>query len=155
MTERFTGHLAVAGFIEKDGKLLVIRERVPHDDPNASIVINQPSGHVEDAETFSEAVVREAMEESGYHIRPVGLVGVYQTLKENRTYILISFRCELTDPKQYPIEAPEVVETLWLTEEEVMARVDEHRSETTTLRFKDFFAGKNLPLDTITLTDRR
>ncbi len=152
-TNRFLGHLVVAGFVERDGKLLVIRERVPHDDPDAPIVMNQPAGHVETKETFSQAVVREVLEETGYNVKPIDLVGIYQKVTEDATIVYASFRCELTDPEQHPIEAPEIIETLWLTEEEVMARQDEHRSSTTTSRFKDFFAGKQLPLETITQFD--
>ncbi len=155
MGERFSGSLIVAGFIEKDGKLLVIRERVPHDDPSSPIVINQPAGHMEALETFQEAVAREVLEESGYHVRAKNIVGIYQIIKNDRTYVMVSFRCELTDPKQYPIEAPEIVETLWLTEQEVMSRHKEHRSDTTTIRFKDFFAGKQSPLETIEFIDQR
>jgi len=155
MTERFKGHLVVAGFVERDGKILVIRERVPHDDPDAQIVISQPAGHVEPVELFSEAVVREVMEETGYSIKPMEIIGVYQTVYQSRSAVLTSFSCELLDDTQQKIEAPEVVETLWLTEEEIMSRKDEHRSENTTTRFKDYFSGKRLPLDALAEIDRR
>jgi len=155
MGERFKGLFAVGGFVEKDGKLLVIRERIPHDDPNAKIVLSQPGGHVEPVELFSEAVVREVMEETGYKVKPVEIISIYQSVYQARSAVFTSFVCELTNDVQQEIEAPEVVETLWLTEEEIMARTPEHRSENTTKRFTDYFEGKRLAMETLTEVDRR
>ena len=150
--ERHTARVIVAGFIEQDGKLLVIRER-PADLPaDHDPVINQPAGHVEKGEALTDAVTREVLEETGYHVRPVELVGVHQSTRPTREHMAIYFlfRCELKDETQGPIEAPEIVETLWLTQDEIMTRVDEHRSETTTARFKNYFAGARYPLDVLT-----
>jgi 8-oxo-dGTP pyrophosphatase MutT (NUDIX family) len=155
MTERFKGHIATIGFVEKDGRVLVVRERVPHNDPNAQVVLSQPGGHVEPVEMFSEAIVREVMEETGYKIKPLDLVGIYQFVYQDKSTNLTAYRCELLDDTQYEIEAPEVVEALWLTEEEIMARTEEHRSKNTTKRFKDYFAGKRLPMETLTEVDHR
>lgn len=150
--ERHTAQLIVAGFIERDGKLLVITERPAELPPDHAPVMNQPAGHVERGETVPDAVVREVMEESGYHVRPVELVGVHQVIvtSEGRTSIVFSFRCELVDEIQHPITATEIVETIWLTQEEIMARRSEHRSKTTTARFEMYFSGSRYPLEVLT-----
>ena len=150
--ERFLSQLIVAGFIERDGKLLVIRERPEALPADHEPVINQPAGHVEQGERVTDAVIREVLEESGYHVRPVELVGVHQVLipSEGRTTIAFLFRCELVDQIQYPITAPEIVETLWLTQKEIMARQSEHRSHTTTERFKSYFSGARYPMNVLT-----
>jgi len=152
MSERHTARVIVAGFIERDGKLLVIRER-PADLPeDHASVMNQPAGHVEKNELLTDAVVREVMEETGYKVKSVELVGVHQATLSSRDYmgIYFLFRCELVDEKQYPIEAPEIIETLWLTLEEIMNRKKEHRSETTTARFESYFSGAGYPLEILT-----
>ena len=97
-------------------------------------------------------LLRVVLEESGYHVRPVELVGVHQVLipSEGRTTIAFLFRCELVDEIQHPITAPEIVETLWLTQEEIMARQSEHRSHTTTERFKSYFSGARYPMNVLT-----
>ncbi|NQV90293.1 NUDIX domain-containing protein [Candidatus Uhrbacteria bacterium] len=152
MTERHTARVIVAGFIERNGKLLVIRERPANLPEGHAPVINQPAGHVEKGELLTDAVMREVLEETGYRVRPVNLVGVHQATLPSRDYMAIYFlfRCELEDEQQGDIEAPEIVETLWLTQTEIMNRLSEHRSETTTARFKSYFSGTSYPLEVLT-----
>lgn len=149
--ERHTARMIVAGFIEKDGKILTILERPSTLAADAPPVMNHPAGHVEENETLTDAVIREVLEESGYHVRPVELVGIHQVIRkdENRTAICFLFACELLDEKQTAIEAPEIVETHWLTKEEILSRSDEHRSKNTTKRFQHYFSGNRYPLETI------
>ena len=150
--ERHPARVIVAGFVERDGKLLVIRERPAKLPADHEPVINQPAGHVEKNETLTDSDVREVMEESGYRVRPVELVGVHQVIvtSEERTTIAFLFRCELVEETQEPIEAPEIVEALWLTQDEIMARAREHRSKTTTARFETYFSGSRYPLEVLT-----
>ena len=150
--ERHMARVIVAGFVEREGKLLVIRERPAELPIEHDPVINQPAEHVEKGELLTDAVVREVLEETGYHVRPVELIGVHQSTRPTREHMAIYFlfRCELEDETQGPIEATEIVETLWLTQDEIMARVGEHRSETTTARFKNYFSGARYPLDMVT-----
>jgi 8-oxo-dGTP pyrophosphatase MutT (NUDIX family) len=150
--ERHPARVIVAGFVERDGKLLVIRERPAGLPADHEPVINQPAGHVEKNETLTDAVVREVMEESGYQVRPVELVGVHQIIvtAEGRTTIAFLFRCELVDEIQHPITATEIVEALWLTQDEIMARAREHRSKATTARFNTYFSGARYPLEVLT-----
>ncbi|MBI4435741.1 NUDIX domain-containing protein [Candidatus Uhrbacteria bacterium] len=149
---RHMARVIVAGFVERDGKLLVIRERPAELPPDHDPVMNQPAGHVEKGELLTDAVVREVREETGYRVRPVELVGVHQSTRPTREHMAIYFlfRCELVDDIQGPIEATEIVETLWLTQEEIMSRVDEHRSETTTARFNNYFSGARYTLNVLT-----
>lgn len=57
--------------IRKQGKaLFVLRQNTGYSDGNYSV----PCGHVEPHETFKQAACREALEETGLHIRPEDLV---------------------------------------------------------------------------------
>jgi phosphatase NudJ len=152
MSQRHTARVIVAGFIERDGKILIIREQPSNKPEDHPVVINQPTGHVEKDELLTEAVKREVLEETGYKVIPKEIIGVHQATLSSRDYMAIYFlfRCEIEDETQGPIEAPEIIETLWLTPEEIMSRQSEHRSETTTARFKNYFNGNRFPLEVIT-----
>ena len=46
--------LTVATIVERDGRFLIIEERI-----DSRPVLNQPAGHVEDGETILDAAIRE------------------------------------------------------------------------------------------------
>ena len=54
-------HVTVAAIIHKDGKFLLVEETV-----NGERVINQPAGHLENNESFIDAVIRETLEETRF-----------------------------------------------------------------------------------------
>ena len=103
--ERHPARVIVAGFVERDGKLLVIRERPAKLPADHEPVIKPARRARRENETLTDAVVREVMEESGYRVRPVELVGVHQVIvtSEERTTIAFLFRCELVEenPRTY------------------------------------------------------
>ena len=51
-------HVTVAAIVERDGRFLVVEEKVRGDR-----VLNNPAGHLEPGESFLEAVRRETLEE--------------------------------------------------------------------------------------------
>lgn len=64
--------LTVSAVVERENRFLVIEERA-----SGVVVVNQPGGHIETGESPEEAIIREAFEETGCHIEPSGLLGVY------------------------------------------------------------------------------
>ena len=64
--------LTVAAVVEHDGKFLLVEERAM-----GRRVFTQPGGHIEAGETPEEAVVREALEETGCTVACEDLIGVY------------------------------------------------------------------------------
>src|SRR5690554_6350809 len=73
MTTRWTPHATVATIGEQKARILMIEEYAHGDTP----VFNNPAGHIEKGETVVAAAVRETLEESGWHVKPRGLVGFY------------------------------------------------------------------------------
>ena len=57
-------HVTVAAVIERDGKFLLVEEET-----DEGIRFNQPAGHLECEEALTDAVVREALEETAYLLR--------------------------------------------------------------------------------------
>ncbi len=65
-------HTTVAAIAERDGKFLLVTEKV-----KGEIVFNQPAGHLNAGESLVEAVIRETLEETQYELTPTSLQGIY------------------------------------------------------------------------------
>jgi ADP-ribose pyrophosphatase YjhB (NUDIX family) len=68
----WTPHTTVASVIEKEGRFLMIEEL----NSNGEAVINQPAGHLEEAESLIDAVIRETREETAWGFTPESLIGI-------------------------------------------------------------------------------
>ena len=84
-TERV--ELTVLILIE-DGNRILLQNRVKDDWKGYAL----PGGHVEAGESFVEAAVREAKEETGLRIKNPRLVGVKQFLIPNGRYVVFLFK---------------------------------------------------------------
>ena len=87
---------AVSGVVLEREEVLLVRRKVPPYEGRWSF----PGGAVEVGETMHEAVVREAREETGLDVRPVELVGAYDSIVEadgevRFHYVLVDFLCRL------------------------------------------------------------
>jgi 8-oxo-dGTP pyrophosphatase MutT (NUDIX family) len=83
-------HVTVATVIEDDSHYLLVEER---DKASGALVFNQPAGHLERAETLPQAALRETLEETGWEIELVGILGValYTAPVNNNTYFRTTF----------------------------------------------------------------
>lgn len=81
-------HVTVAAIAEHDGRFLLVEERV-HD----TLVINNPAGHLEESESFIDAVRRETLEETGWEFEPDAVTGIYllKNLSLDATFLRIAF----------------------------------------------------------------
>ena len=137
-------HLTVAAVIENAGRFLMVEEKIA-----GQAVYNQPAGHLEDNETVIAAVVREALEETAWHIRPEAILGIYHWRHPDNqeTFIRISFRCQGLhhDPA---LELDSCIErTLWLSAEDIRQQQDRLRSPMVLRSIDDYLSGKSWPLD--------
>ena len=64
--------LTLSAVIERDGRFLIVAER-----SSGIVVMNHPGGHIESGESPVQAVVREALEETGCRITVGEMLGIY------------------------------------------------------------------------------
>ncbi len=138
--------VTVAAITEKDGRFLVVEERINH-----RLLFNQPAGHVERGETLLAAVVREAREESAWRFDPQALLGIYLWRNpDNRRDILrFAFTGGVSDHQAAQRLDRGIVATHWLTREELAAREARLRSPLVLRCVNDYLAGQRHALDGI------
>lgn len=146
----WTPHLTVAAVIERDGRYLLVEERV-----KGLLTLNQPAGHVEDGESLIEAVVREVREETAWEFAPESLVGIYRWRRSGPTDTFFRF-CFAGRLIQHCTNAaldPDIIRTLWLTGAELDAEAARHRSPLVGRCMADYLAGRRYPLDLLQEVD--
>ena len=135
--------VTVAAVIERDGRFLLIQERI-----QGRLVLNQPAGHLDPGETLVSACRREAMEETAHHFEPTALVGIYRWRdpRKDFTFLRFAFRGKVGAAENRALDK-EIVGVHWLTPDEVKQRNAEHRSPLVQKCVDDFLAGRSFPLD--------
>lgn len=138
--------VTVATVVVSDGRLLCVEERA-----DGRLVINQPAGHLEPDESLAEAALRETREETGWDVRLTAFLGAYQWKAEEtgRHYLRFAFAAEPErhDPSRALDEG--IVQALWLTPDELLARRDQHRSPLVWQVVADHLAGQRSPLSVL------
>jgi len=132
-----TTDLTVAAIIEKDGRFLMVEEIV-----NGIIVINQPAGHIEPGESPEQALIREAFEETAWHVKPDQLLGTYLWHLEDgaRRFLRIAFTasCESFDPLA-PLDEG-ILRAVWMSVDEICAAADRLRTPMVLRCIEDYLA---------------
>ena len=145
MSERWYPHVTVACIARRDSKYLMVREYC-----DGSSVINQPAGHLEQGESLWQAVIRETLEETGYHFEPRYISGIYQFVAANgETYLRFTFYGELVgEQTDQPLDS-DINEIVWFNRQELEKHIDQLRSQAVLACVADFEAGQQLPLVTV------
>ena len=135
--------VTVAAIVERDGQYLVIEERA-----GGRIVLNQPAGHLENGESFVDAVVRETLEETGWHFRPDAITGIYlwRTPQANRTFLRVAFTGAVDTHEPARALDRGIVGVRWLTREQLVASGPRLRSPLVVQCIEDQRAGIRYPL---------
>lgn len=118
---------AGAAVIREDGKVLAIKRR-----DNGAWV--QPGGIVELDEDPRDTVRREVFEETGVHVEPEELTGIYKNMV--RGVVSLVFRCRPVGGDAH--STAEAVEVAWLSPREVRARM----AEAFAVRLLDALSGE-------------
>lgn len=139
-------HIVVASIVERDGRFLIVEERI-----NGASLLNQPAGHWERGETLIEGAIREALEETGWDVRPTHVLGIYHHEPVDLVYgfLRIAFVAEaIRERVDHPLDDG-IERAVWMTREELVASRARHRSPMVLRCVDDYLAGRRLPLDVI------
>lgn len=136
--------VSVATVIERDGAFLFVEETV-----KSRIVVNQPAGRLEAGESLVNAAIRETLEETGWTMEPLGLVGIYRwsSEREGKAYVRVCFYGRaLTHDAQRPLDTG-IRCALWLDHAALLQREHELRTPLVLRCVDDYLAGRRFPLD--------
>jgi 8-oxo-dGTP pyrophosphatase MutT (NUDIX family) len=135
--------VTVAAVAERDGRFLFVEERA-----SGRVVINQPAGHLESNETFTEAVSRETLEETGWTFVPTAVLGVYMWQPEqlSRSFLRVASTgtLEAHDPHR-PLDHG-ILRTRWLDRAQLLGVKIRLRSPLVLRCVDDYLAGTRYPL---------
>ena len=149
---RFSPSVTVAAIVERAGRFLLVEEATPE-----GLMLNNPAGHLERAESPLEGVMRECLEETTCRFVPAALVGIYLSRfqrpasAEDVTYLRLAFCGALSEPDAALRLDEGIVRTLWLTPQEMREHAARMRSPLVLRCMEDHLAGKRLPLAALTV----
>jgi 8-oxo-dGTP pyrophosphatase MutT (NUDIX family) len=104
--------VVVGCIVYKNKKYLMVQEK----QKRAYGLWNLPAGHVDKGESLEHAAIREAKEETGYEVRLVQEVGIYQHSAQSP--VKHAFLAEVTGGSAHAQE-DEILQVKWLSYEEI------------------------------------
>ncbi|MBA4321009.1 MAG: hypothetical protein C0412_21680 [Flavobacterium sp.] len=115
--------LAIGVIIQnKKGKILFVQETRDKYYEKANSVFGLPSGKIEWTEKIEDGLKREIREELAINIKPVGLIGVYQYVRDNSQCIGLAFTVELeNDEANINCNQKELKSIQWFSIEEALS----------------------------------
>ena len=143
---RWKPNVTVAALIERDGRFLLVEEET-----SDGLLLNNPAGHLDPGESPIQGTIRETLEETAWHIKLTGVVGVnlYTAPSNGVTYLRTTFIGEVFEKDESRKLDTGIIEAVWLTIEELRARSDQMRSPMTLQIVEDYLAGRRFGLDVI------
>jgi 8-oxo-dGTP pyrophosphatase MutT (NUDIX family) len=143
---RSSPDVTVAAIVQREGRFLMVEERIA-----GRLVLNQPAGHLEDAETLLEAAVRETREETAWRLHPEALVGVYlwRNPDNGRSFLRFAFCGSVDDHRPgQPLDTG-IQRALWLSRAQLLAQPARLRSPLVVRCLDDYLLGRRQPLETV------
>ncbi|HKT32736.1 MAG TPA: NUDIX hydrolase [Gammaproteobacteria bacterium] len=143
-------HVTVAAIAEQNKHFLVVEENV-----RGRLVLNNPAGHLEAGESFTAAVRRETMEETGWEFEPDAITGIYlwTNVAIHTTFLRITFcgRC-IRQHADHALDTG-IVAPRWMTRAELGASSVQLRSPLVLRCIDDYLDGRRFPLNLLASLD--
>ena len=143
--------VTVATVVERDGRYLVVEERV-----RGELVINQPAGHLEPGESIHDAALRETLEETGWTVELTQFLGAFQWEApprepgaETRQYLRFAFVAQPVSHDATRTLDEGIERAVWMTPEELQAASDRLRSPLVLHVLNRYLAGEAFPLSLV------
>ena len=151
MKTRWKPSTTVAAVIEQNGKFLLVEEHTPE-----GLKLNNPAGHLDAGESPVQGCMRETLEETTCTFTPTALVGVYLSRQQRRasgtdtTFLRFAFCGTVSDADATRQLDRGIVRTLWMTESQIRACPERHRTPLLLRCLDDYLAGTRYPLELVT-----
>jgi NADH pyrophosphatase NudC (nudix superfamily) len=114
--------IAAAAVIKKDDKYLLVQEKAKH----CYGLWNWPAGRVDVGETIEEGAVREAKEESGFDVKLIRKLDIFQNdVNDSARH---AFEAEIIGGELY-VDTEELLDVKWFTLDEILAIKNKLRSD--------------------------
>ena len=141
-------HVTVATVIEQDGRYLLVEER---DKVTGEMVYNQPAGHLEENETLVEAAQRETLEETGWQVDILSVLGIalYTAPSNGITYHRTTFLGRPVKALENAVLDPDINTIHWLEYEEIIRNCARMRSPLVLAAIEQYRRGHCYPLELI------
>ena len=148
-SNRFRPSVTVAAVAERNGRFLLVEE-----DIRGRLMLNQPAGHLEPAESLIDAVIRETREETGHVFVPEAVLGIYLWARpdDGLTYLRVAFRGDVDAEPHGKLDVG-IVRAVWLTLDELHAMQPRHRSPLVLRCVQDHIAGISHSLSVLSALD--
>jgi len=144
--------VTVAAVVSHDHQFLFVEEVI-----NGRLVLNQPAGHLEEAETLLEAVIRETREETAWRFAPEALVGTYlwRSPQDGRSFLRFAFCGEVDDHQPSRSLDTGIVRAVWLSPGQLQREQERLRSPLVMRCVDDYLRGQRQPLASVARLDLR
>ncbi|MBR9699868.1 NUDIX domain-containing protein [Candidatus Woesearchaeota archaeon] len=137
--------IIVAGFVEKDGKILLVQEA----EKKCYGKWNLPTGKLDQNETVEEGTIREVEEETGYRCSIRYLVGIYEYQKDGKHKFRMHYAMDVVSGKERS-SSSEILAVKWFSKAEIDAmQASEFRNNSLKKMVEDYFNGQKHSKDII------
>lgn len=140
--------IIVGGIIEKDNKILMVKEAKQ----KCYGKWNIPAGHLEDGETIFEGAIREVFEETGCKVKLKNVLPIINKELDNNTFLIITFTAELLE-EHISFNNEEILEVKWTSKAELKNMTSENLRDEKLIKntLRMFEENEVYPLDIIKL----
>lgn len=122
--ERWKPNVTVAAIVEQGGNFLMVQENI-----NGRIVYNQPAGHWDFGETLIQAVIRETLEETAWHVQPTALISINQWQNAQQvTYLRFCFCGQALQQEPQRQLDEDIIQALWMSYPQLQQHSQQLRS---------------------------
>lgn len=138
-------HVTVATVVCRNNRFLMVYE-----DTESGPAYNQPAGHLEPNETLDAAAERETLEETGWVVRPTGVLAVSLLKAANGiTYVRTTFIAEAIEEVKHALLDTGIIRAAWLSYDEIVAHKRILRSPLVLADVELYRSGIRYPLELV------